>query len=149
MADLERALYLAVVAHQGQLDKVGVPYILHPLRLMLRAGSEEAKIIAVLHDTIEDTSLTLEQLRAEGFSETVLTVVDLLTHQPGHTYQEYIERVMTHPLAMQIKLLDLEDNMDVRRLQPELTEQDRRRLAKYEHYWTLLRSTLFFSGAIP
>ncbi|MBF0182913.1 MAG: bifunctional (p)ppGpp synthetase/guanosine-3',5'-bis(diphosphate) 3'-pyrophosphohydrolase [Magnetococcales bacterium] len=149
MADLERALYLAVVAHQGQVDKVGAPYILHPLRLMLRAGSEEAKIIAVLHDTIEDTSLTLEQLQAEGFSETVLTVLDLLTHRAGHTYPEYMERVMTHPLAMQIKLLDLEDNMDVRRLQSQLSEHDRQRLAKYEHYWTQLRSTLFFSGSVP
>jgi (p)ppGpp synthase/HD superfamily hydrolase len=149
MADLERALYLAVVAHQGQVDKVGAPYILHPLRLMLRAGSEEAKMVAVLHDTLEDTALTLAQVRAEGFSETVLTVLELLTHQPSHTYQEYMERVMTHPLAMQIKLLDLEDNMDVRRLQPELSERDRQRLAKYAHYWKLLRSTLFLSGSMP
>ncbi|MBF0097811.1 MAG: bifunctional (p)ppGpp synthetase/guanosine-3',5'-bis(diphosphate) 3'-pyrophosphohydrolase [Magnetococcales bacterium] len=148
MADLERALYLAVVAHQGQVDKVGVPYILHPLRLMVRAGSDEAKIVAILHDTIEDTALTLAQLRDEGFSETVLTVLDLLTHQPDHTYQEYMERVMTHPLAMQIKLLDLEDNMDVRRLQPELSESDQQRLAKYAHYWKLLRATLFLSGSM-
>ncbi|MEO5362851.1 MAG: hypothetical protein H7838_04420, partial [Magnetococcus sp. DMHC-8] len=84
--------------------------------------------------------LTLEQLRQEGFSATVLTVVDLLTHRPEHTYGEYIARVQTHPLAVQIKLLDLEDNMDVRRLSPQLSDKDRRRLEKYEHYHAVLHA---------
>ncbi len=121
---------------------MGAPYILHPLRLMLRADGEEARIIALLHDTVEDTAITLEQLREEGFSETVLTVLDRLTHRPEHSYQEYIERVLTHPLAVRIKLLDLADNMDVRRLRPQLSDKDRRRLEKYTHYQAVLQATL-------
>ena len=140
MATLERALFLAVTAHLGQVDKSGAPYILHPLRLMLRAQDDTARIVALLHDTVEDTPLTLEQLRQEGFSETILTVVDLLTHRPGQTYQEYIDRLQTDPLAVQIKLLDLEDNRDVRRLPAPLSDADRHRLGKYEYYWTVLQA---------
>ncbi|MEO5339193.1 MAG: GTP pyrophosphokinase [Magnetococcus sp. MYC-9] len=140
MATLERALYLAVTAHLGQVDKVGAPYILHPLRLMLRAGSEEARIVAVLHDTIEDTALTLEQLRQEGFAERVLQVLDLLTHRPEHSYGEYIERLQVDPLAVEVKLLDLADNMDRRRLLPQLSDKDHRRLEKYARYQAQLQA---------
>ncbi|MBF0463145.1 MAG: GTP pyrophosphokinase [Magnetococcales bacterium] len=140
MATLERALFLAVTAHLGQVDKSGAPYILHPLRLMLRAQDDTARIVALLHDTVEDTPLTLEQLRQEGFSETILTALDLLTHRPEQTYPEYIDRLQTDPLAVQIKLLDLEDNRDVRRLPAPLSDADRHRLAKYEYYWSVLQA---------
>ena len=140
MATLERALFLAVTAHLGQVDKSGAPYVLHPLRLMLRATCDEARMVALLHDTVEDTPLTLETLRQEGFSELVLTVVDLLTHRPAESYGVYIERLSAHPLAVQIKLLDLADNMDTRRLAPTLSDRDRQRLAKYKKYRAVLQA---------
>ncbi|MBF0402139.1 MAG: GTP pyrophosphokinase [Magnetococcales bacterium] len=139
MATLERALFLAVTAHLGQVDKVGAPYILHPLRLMLRAESEAAKMVALLHDTVEDTSLTLDILRQEGFAEPILNAVDRLTHRPEESYEAYIQRLQQDPLAVQVKLLDLVDNQDVRRLNPIPSEADQRRLEKYRHYEALLR----------
>ncbi|MBF0162358.1 MAG: GTP pyrophosphokinase [Magnetococcales bacterium] len=140
MATLERALYLAVTAHLGQVDKAGAPYILHPLRLMLRAGSPEARMVALLHDTVEDTSLTLEDLRQEGFAEPILTAVERLTHRPEESYESYIQRLSSDPLAVQVKLLDLEDNMDRSRLGPTPGERDEQRLAKYKKYWGILQT---------
>jgi (p)ppGpp synthase/HD superfamily hydrolase len=148
MATLERALFLAVTAHLGQVDKVGAPYILHPLRLMLRAPDEESRMVALLHDTLEDTSLTLAQLQKEGFSERVLTAVDLLTHRPEHSYGEYIARLQGNPLAVRVKLLDLEDNMDLRRLDPRPGDKDRRRLEKYAHYRAVLQA-IAAAGSAP
>ena len=139
MATLEKALQLAVAAHMGQQDKAGEPYILHPLRLMLRLQSEEARIVAVLHDLLEDTSITLEQLRREGFSERVLIALDHLTHRAEASYEAYIQRLQKNPLAVQIKCLDLEDNMDIRRLASPLGDRDCQRLKKYRHTWSVLR----------
>ena len=148
MSTLERAIEIAAAAHAGQIDKAGQPYILHPLRVMMKVDPIEAKIVAVLHDTVEDTPLTLASLRQEGFSETIMTVLDLLTHRPEETYEAYIRRLQVHPLAVQVKLLDLEDNRDVRRLSANLTDQDRQRLEKYEYYWNLLQ-TLPAAGPAP
>lgn len=142
MATLERALFLAVTAHLGQVDKVGAPYILHPLRLMLRAQNETAKIVALLHDTVEDTTLTLDMLRQEGFSEPILTAVDRLTHPPELSYEAYIERLQDNPLAVQIKLLDLADNQDIRRLNPPLSLADRERLERYQRAEARLRAVI-------
>lgn len=142
MATLERALFLAVTAHLGQVDKVGAPYILHPLRLMLRAQDETAKMVALLHDTVEDTHLTLDMLRQEGFSEPVLAAVDRLTHPPALSYEAYIERMTDNPLAMEIKLLDLADNQDVRRLNTPLGPADHRRLERYQRAEARLRAVI-------
>lgn len=139
MATLERALLLAVTAHAGQVDKAGMPYILHPLRLMLRLATQEERIVAVLHDTLEDTSLTLDGLRQEGFSAAVLTALDHLTHRAEHSYAAYIQRLQANSLAVRIKLLDLEDNMDIRRLDAQLSDRDLQRLAKYRYFWSLLQ----------
>lgn len=140
MATLERALFLAVTAHKGQVDKAGMPYILHPLRVMLRLETEEERVVAVLHDTVEDTSLTLEALRQEGFSELVLTALDHLTHRAEHSYEAYIQRLQENPLAVRIKLLDLEDNMDIRRLPSQLSDKDWQRLQKYRYFWSVLQA---------
>lgn len=130
MSNLEEAIALATSAHQGQTDKAGAPYILHPLRVMQRMNSEEAKMVAVLHDVVEDTSVTLEELRALNFSETVVAAVDSLTRRAEESYETFIERVKLNPLARKVKLADLEDNMDLQRLQ-HITDQDKQWWQRY------------------
>ncbi|MBF0428373.1 MAG: GTP pyrophosphokinase [Magnetococcales bacterium] len=139
MATLEQAIALAVQVHMGQKDKAGVPYILHPLRLMLRLEREEERIVAVLHDVVEDTSITFEDLRAMGFSETILDALNHLTHREEVSYEEYIQKIHGHPMARRIKLLDLEDNMDIRRLNHQCQEKDWVRLKKYRRAWGILQ----------
>ncbi len=135
---LEQAIVLAVESHAGQVDKAERPYILHPLYLMLQMETEEEMITAVLHDIIEDTTITLAQLRQMGFPETVLAALELLTHKTAETpYEEYIAAIKTNPLACKVKLTDLSHNMDIRRL-PTVTLKDWGRLEKYRRAWELL-----------
>ena len=128
---LEKAAKLAEKAHQGQVDKGGQPYILHPRRVMEQCETETEKIVAILHDVMEDTPYTLEDLRQEGFSEEVLEALLCLTHRGGESYMAYIGRVCENPLAARVKYADLQDNMDLRRI-PEPTERDFARLEKYK-----------------
>lgn len=130
MATLERALQIAVQAHAGQKDKSGAAYIFHPIRVMMRCTSPEAKIVGLLHDVVEDTSVTFEELEAEGFSPNVLAALRLLTHSSEVPYEDYIQQVKTHPIATEAKLADLEDNMDIRRLE-EVNEKAAARFKKY------------------
>jgi len=130
MATLERALQIAVQAHAGQKDKSGAAYIFHPIRVMMRCTSPEAKIVGLLHDVVEDTSVTFEELEAEGFSVNALAALRLLTHASEVPYEDYIQLVKTHPIATEAKLADLEDNMDIRRLQ-EVDEKSAKRFKKY------------------
>ena len=128
---LDRAIELAKQHHEGQTDKAGKPYIEHPLRVMNQVESEEEKIVAVLHDIVEDTEISLDDLRSEGFSEEVVSAVECLTKQDGENYDSYIERISFNPLAVKIKLADLEDNRDLTRL-PEVTDKDLERIEKYD-----------------
>ena len=128
---LDRAIELAKQHHEGQTDKAGKPYIEHPLRVMNQVESEEEKIVAVLHDIVEDTDISLDDLRNEGFSEKVVSAVECLTKQDGENYDSYIERISFNPLAVKIKLADLEDNSDLTRL-PEVTDKDLERIEKYD-----------------
>ncbi|HKQ79515.1 MAG TPA: HD domain-containing protein [Blastocatellia bacterium] len=137
MATLERAILIAAQAHLGQRDKAGAPYILHPLRMMMRMESEAAMIAAVLHDVVEDSDWTLEQLRGEGFSEEVLQAVDCLTSREGENYDEFISRVRGSAIASQVKIADLEDNMNVKRI-GEITPKDLARIEKYHRAWRAL-----------
>lgn len=137
MADLQRALEIAVQAHKGQLQKDGLPYVLHPIKLMMSMNTDDEKIAAVLHDVIEDTPWSLEDLRNEGFSETLLDAIECLTHPKGLSYDDYIEQLSGNPLARQVKLADLQDNMDIRRI-PDVVEKDLQRLAKYHRVWKML-----------
>lgn len=130
MATLARAIAIAAQAHQEQHDKAGAPYILHPLRMMAQLHGEAERTVAVLHDLIEDTDWTLDQLRAEGFSDDVLAAIDCLTKRDDESYEAFIERASYNELARQVKLADLEDNMDLRRI-AEVTDQDLERLRKY------------------
>jgi (p)ppGpp synthase/HD superfamily hydrolase len=138
MPTLEDAIALAVEAHRGQRDKAGQAYILHPLRVMMRLETEAERMAAILHDVVEDTPYTLERLRELGYPEEVLGALDCLTKREGESYEAFIERVRPHPLARRVKLADLEDNMDVRRLLavgPRETE----RLARYRAAWARLK----------
>jgi (p)ppGpp synthase/HD superfamily hydrolase len=138
MSTLANALLLAVKAHNGQTDKNGQPYALHPLRMMLRFADEEAQVVALLHDVVEDTEWTLERLRGEGFSETILAAVDSLSRRESESYDDFIERVRPDPLARRVKLADLEDNMNLQRV-GELQEKDWERLQRYHRAWRSLR----------
>lgn len=134
MATLENAIALAVRAHQGQKDKAGAPYILHPLRLMFKMKSDHARMAAILHDVIEDTSTTLDDLHRAGYPKAVIAAVDCLTRRQGETYEKFMSRARRNPLARQVKLADLEDNMDIRRLSA-LSDKDLDRLKKYHRFW--------------
>ncbi len=138
MATLEDALALAAQAHRGQRDKAGQPYILHPLRVMARLTTETERVVALLHDVVEDTPYTLERLRELGYGEDVLEALARLTRRADEDYAAFIERVRPHPLARRVKLADLEDNMDVRRLLA-VTPRDAERLARYRAAWSRLR----------
>ncbi|MFY0525315.1 GTP pyrophosphokinase [Archangium gephyra] len=135
---LEDAIALAVEAHRGQRDKAGQTYILHPLRVMMRLETETERMVAVLHDVVEDSPWTLERLRGLGYPEQVLGALDCLTKREGETYEAFIERLLPHPLARRVKRADLEDNMDVRRL-PAVTAKDAERLARYRAAWARLQ----------
>jgi hypothetical protein len=110
MATLEKALEIAARAHAGQRDKEGLPYILHPLRVMSRVTGEAAQIVAVLHDVVEDTPVTLDDLQAAGFPPDILAAVACVTHCREEPYAEYVIRCRNNALARQVKLADLEDN---------------------------------------
>ena len=139
MPNLETALKIAVEAHHGQKDKYGAPYILHPLRVMARLNSDPEKIVAVLHDVVEDTDWTLDQLRKKGFSAEIVEAIDCVTKREGEAYEEFVKRSASNSLARRVKLADLEDNMDVRRLET-VTTKDMERLNRYLRAWRYLAS---------
>lgn len=131
---LKKAIDIAVECHSGQKDRAGEPYIQHPLRMMMKMKTTEEKITAVLHDVVEDSKMSLAELKKEGFSERILKAVDALTKRKGESYKKSIERVKENPLAVKIKIADFEDNMDIRRLK-RITENDRKRLNRYLKYY--------------
>lgn len=137
MSMLEKAIELAARAHAGQVDKAGEPYILHPLRLMLSVTGENARITAVLHDIVEDTGTTLADLRAAGFSETVVAAVDALTKRKGETRVEAAARAAANPVARVVKLADVTHNMDLSRI-PSPTPKDLDRMKQYEQVRAIL-----------
>ena len=131
MSTLERAIKIATEAHKGQYDKAGNDYIGHPLRVMDMGRTEEEKIVGVLHDVVEDTEWTFAQLAAEGFSQEVIDALQCVTKlSENENYDDFIERVKKNPLATAVKINDLSDNMDIRRL-PYLSDKDVKRLKKY------------------
>jgi hypothetical protein len=133
MATVEKALQIAARAHEGQKDKEGLPYILHPLRAMLSVQGEAAQIVAVLHDVIEDTPVTADDLRQAGFSDEVLAAVLCVTHREGESYADYVVRCKGNEIARRVKLADLTDNSRLDRtiLRPQRFEDDVARLRKY------------------
>ncbi|MBQ1459577.1 MAG: bifunctional (p)ppGpp synthetase/guanosine-3',5'-bis(diphosphate) 3'-pyrophosphohydrolase [Oscillospiraceae bacterium] len=132
-----RAIKLAYQAHHGQLDKSGLPYVFHPFHLAEQMKTEETVTVALLHDVVEDTDYSLEDLRKMGFSDGVLDALALMTHDPSVPYMEYIKCLKRNPIARSVKLADLTHNSDLSRL-PVVTEKDLERAEKYRKAINLL-----------
>lgn len=137
MSDLANAIRVAVNAHFGQKDKQGQPYILHPLRVMMQMETDEEKMAAVLHDVLEDTEVTQEDLIAQGFPEKVIEAVLCLTRKEDEEkdyregYKEYVVRCKSNEIARKVKMADLRDNSLIERSLPN-------NLQKYHHAWKFL-----------
>ena len=145
MGTLERAIEIACQAHSGQLDKAGNDYISHPLRVMEMGQSMDEKIVGVLHDVVEDSAWTFEQLAVEGFAPHIIDALRCVTRlSDSEPYDKFISRVKENPLATAVKLNDLTDNMDIRRL-PYLSDKDVKRLKKYLKAYKQLTGTPTYS----
>lgn len=128
---LSKAINIAMQAHAGQVDKAGMPYIGHVMRVMQAGKTIDEKIVGVLHDVVEDTTWTFDALLAEGFPVHIVDALRCVTKlSDDEPYESFINRVKTNPLAVAVKINDLTDNMDIRRLQT-LTDADMQRLNKY------------------
>jgi len=130
MSTIERAIEIAAKQHAGNIDKGGSPYVFHPLRLMFAVKSPFEKMAAVLHDVVEDTPVSLDDLRNEGFHPDVIEAIDALTKQPGESRIEAAKRAAANPIAGVVKLADVTDNMDLSRIS-EPTDKDFERLKEY------------------
>ena len=138
MPSLEDAISLAAEAHRGQKDKARAPYILHPLRVMLRMETETDRIVAVLHDVVEDSGVTIRDLQKAGYSAEIVEAIKHLTRSKEEEYDQFIERVKGNTLAVKIKIADLEDNLNFERIK-EPNEDDLRRYEKYRPALATLR----------
>jgi len=127
---VQAAYALAAAAHAGQVDKAGADYINHPLTVASFVETDEEKIVALLHDVVEDTPVTLQNLRDAGFSEAVVRAVDCVTKREGEALQDYLLRVKSDPLATAVKLADLRHNSDLSRI-PHPTGRDFARVERY------------------
>jgi (p)ppGpp synthase/HD superfamily hydrolase len=142
MATIDRAIMIASIAHAGQKDKAGKPYILHPLRVMLTVASnknatDEQKIVAVLHDVIEDTYVQEQHLRENGFSEDIINAIKSVTKINGESRIDAAKRTKLNAIGRVVKLADLKDNMDLSRIE-NLTAKDLLRVAEYEEVKKIL-----------
>lgn len=136
---IEKAWEIVLKAHRGQVDKGGEPYILHPIAVMMRMETVEERIVALLHDVVEDSEWESSDLRAAGFSEEVLTAVDAVTRRTDESYEQFIGRIAKNSLATRVKCADLEENMNLSRLNKQPTEKDRQRVAKYQAAYRRLK----------
>lgn len=127
---LEKAIQVASLKHEGQKDKSGNPYIFHLLHVMNNVEGLETKIVAVLHDILEDTDMTREELLLLGFSESIVDAIEILTKPKQQVYMDYIKNVNRNKIAKEVKLVDLKHNMDLTRLE-DITEKDLKRSEKY------------------
>ncbi len=137
MSTIEKAIEIAAREHAGDTDKAGAPYVFHPLRLMFAVTSPFEKMAAVLHDVVEDTSVTLSDLEQEGFPPEVIAAVDALTKKEGESRLDAARRAVVNPIARMVKLADVTDNMDMSRI-ANLSEKDYARLKEYEQVKQLL-----------
>ena len=134
------ALKLCFEAHKDQIDKSGMPYVFHPFHLAEQMADENTTIVALLHDVIEDTEYTLDDLRKFGFAEDVLSAISLMTHADDVPYMEYVVKIKTNPIAKAVKLADLKHNSDMSRLD-RITQTDEERAKKYKHAIELLENS--------
>ena len=134
------ALKLCFEAHKDQIDKSGMPYVFHPFHLAEQMADENTTIVALLHDVIEDTEYTLDDLRKFGFAEDVLSAISLMTHADDVPYKEYVVKIKTNPIAKAVKLADLKHNSDMSRLD-RITQTDEERAKKYKQAIELLENS--------
>lgn len=137
MDDLERAIDMALHTHAGDEDKASVTYIRHPLRVMEAVETRKQRIVAVLHDVVEDGDKTLECIE-DKFDAEIRDAVDALTKRDGESYTEFVERAAENPIARQVKIADIEDNMDLTRLE-SVDQDDLDRQEKYHDAWVTLQ----------
>ena len=145
MKDIETLLALAISiahqAHEGQLDKAGKPYISHPLTVMAQMDTVESKIVAVLHDAIEDSDLKIEDLVRQGFPTVITDAIAAITKLDGEQYEDYILRVKSNAIALKVKIVDVTHNMDLSRI-AKPTTKDFQRLEKYQKVLQELQQAL-------
>jgi (p)ppGpp synthase/HD superfamily hydrolase len=135
---IEKAVWIALHAHENQKDKAGNPYVMHPIRVAVKLQNDDEIAAAFLHDVLEDSDFTLDDLKKAGFNENVLKIVELMTKKDGDNYDDYIERIKEFAPAVRVKLADLEDNMNLMRIKnPELTDHER--IEKYKKAYEFLR----------
>lgn len=127
---LDKAALICVTKHAGQRDKMGCAYFQHPMRVAMRCRTDEEKMVALLHDTIEDTGVTAEYLLAEGFPQSVVDGILSVTNREGESYEDFVARAKQNLLGRVVKLHDLEDNLDIFRL----TTLDADMTARYNKY---------------
>ena len=135
----KRAIKLCYEAHAGQTDKSGLPYVHHPLHLADQMDDETSTIVALLHDVVEDTSYTFEDLESMGFGDDVIAALRLLTHDQDVPYLDYVRKIKSDPTAKKVKLADLAHNSDLSRLDHEPTEEDLERCRKYQKARAILQ----------
>jgi (p)ppGpp synthase/HD superfamily hydrolase len=145
VSTFERAVEIATEAHAGQVDKAGAPYITHPLRVASAVPDGEAAIVAILHDVVEDSDWTLDRLREEGFSDTVIAGVDAMTRREGEDYMAFVDRAGSDALGRVVKRADLIDNMDRTRLASPGPEEEKR-IARYQEALARLDETDVLGG---
>ena len=136
--ETKKALKLCFEAHKNQVDKSGMPYVFHPFHVAEQMTDEATTIVALLHDVVEDTDYTLEDLAAEGFGEDILEAVALMTHEDDVPYLDYVAKLKDNPIARAVKLADLAHNSDLSRI-GEVDEETRERLEKYQKAIALLK----------
>lgn len=126
----KKAMKIAFEAHKDQTDKSGIPYIYHPIHLAEQMNDEQTTCVALLHDVVEDTDITLSDLRSEGFPEPILEALRLMTHDKTVPYMDYVRKIKANPIARKVKLADLKHNSDLSRLDV-VDEKARERAEKY------------------
>ena len=132
MSTLERAIAIAATAHAGQIDKAGAPYILHPLRVMLHVTTNAERIVAVLHDVVEDCEgWSFERLLGEGYAPEIIAGLKSVTKVEGEAYEDFVKRAAAHPIGRRVKMADLTDNSDLSRISTP-TAKDHERIARYQ-----------------
>lgn len=134
----KKAMKLCFEAHKNQVDKSGMPYVFHPFHVAEQMTDEATTIVALLHDVVEDTDYTLEDLAAEGFGKDILEAVALMTHEDDVPYLDYVAKLKDNPIARAVKLADLAHNSDLSRI-GEIDDETRERLEKYQKAIALLK----------
>ena len=136
---LDKAVLISVIKHQGQRDKIGCAYFQHPMRVAMRCSTDDEKIVALLHDTIEDTDVTPEYLLSEGIPQYIVDAILSVTKRDGESYEDFVSRTKENPIGRAVKIHDLEDNLDVMRLD-EVSPDMATRFTKYLKALRFLKS---------